>query len=53
MMMLNKIKCEKCGKCTDDKVLICKIGNFWMCGECIHEYKMKQHAQLKKLMLEG
>jgi len=41
-----------CKKCKERKA-ICYMNQMWICGQCIHEFKMKQIKLNQKAFLEG
>lgn len=41
--------CEKC----EDRHAMCRMEGMWICGQCIHEFKMRLVAKNKKAFLEG
>lgn len=45
----NRPVCVKC----QERPALCRMSEMWICGQCLHEYKLKLMAQNKKAFLEG
>jgi len=51
-MQLTDSNIPFCAKCEERRA-ISLLNGLWICGQCIHEYKMKQIKLNQKAFLEG
>lgn len=47
MLLLNQLKCEKCGKKA-----LGLLSDVWLCGDCMIEFDKKRKNAMRELILE-
>ena len=52
MTDLQNVRCEKCNKINQPGVVIGRMSNMWLCGECIIDLQEKVDKLKEKLVFE-
>lgn len=52
MTELVNVRCEKCDKLNQPGVIIGRMANMWLCGECIMTMTERLNKLKKKILFE-